>query len=101
MVGPGEPRQPGCKSGPIGGVPPSRDHKLMKVAGFVIPGAFLFLMPKCPVCFAGYVAFLTGIGLTFWVAETLRTVTLCISGALLAVAGLTSFLAWRSSRSLA
>lgn len=59
------------------------------------PGALLLLMPKCPACLAGYVALWTGIGLSFSVAEHLRTGLIVACVALLAYASLRTLVAWR------
>jgi hypothetical protein len=47
---------------------------------WLIPATMLVLMPKCPVCLAGYVALGTGIGLSFTAASWLRValIVLCI-----------------------
>jgi hypothetical protein len=51
-----------------------------EVVGWLMPTAMLALMPKCPVCVAGYVALATGIGISLPTAATLRVmlVMLCV-----------------------
>lgn len=41
-------------------------------AAWLLPGSLLLLMPKCPVCFAGYLALFTGLGVSLPVASGLR-----------------------------
>jgi hypothetical protein len=52
--------------------PASRFRRGGEVAGWVIPGMILALMPKCPACLAAYVAIGTGIGLSVPAATHLR-----------------------------
>ncbi len=57
---------------------------LRRLAGFVewaVPGAVLALMPKCPACFAAYIALGTGLGLSLTAAAYLRIalIVLCIA----------------------
>jgi membrane protein implicated in regulation of membrane protease activity len=55
-------------------------HRARKIAGYVIPGALLALMPKCPMCLVAYVAFCSGLTISCSSAHLLmRLVTaLCI-----------------------
>ena len=65
-----------------------------EIAGWIIPGAILALLPKCPMCLTAYVAIWTGIRLSFSAATHLRValVILCV--------GLILFVAARNARRL-
>ncbi|MCW1923939.1 hypothetical protein OKA05_15335 [Luteolibacter arcticus] len=55
--------------------------KARRLAGWLIPGGLLVLMPKCPMCVAGYVALFTGLGISLPVATWLRygLIACCVS----------------------
>ena len=74
--------------------PASRLRRGREITGWIIPGAILALLPKCPLCLAAYVAVWTGIGLSVSAATHLRA-----ASAILCV-GLILFLAARNARRL-
>jgi hypothetical protein len=44
----------------------------------IVPGAILLLMPKCPLCVAGYIAAGTGIGISVSAASHVRTAAMVL-----------------------
>jgi len=55
-------------------------RRVREIAGVLVPGAMLALMPKCPMCLAAYVALGTGFTLSYTSAHlVMRALTvLCI-----------------------
>lgn len=49
-------------------------HHAKNTASWVLPGAVLALLPKCPACFAACAMVWTGIGLSLPVASGLRMI---------------------------
>ena len=67
-----------CEAAPRGS--PATRRSFLGVAGWMVPGTILALLPKCPACLAAYVAIGTGLALSASAAAYLRTslVVLCI-----------------------
>lgn len=61
-----------CQSNPNA----SRRRRGGEVTGWLLSGATLVMIPKCPACLAGYVALATGIGISFSTATYLRLLVL-------------------------
>jgi hypothetical protein len=68
---------------------------------WLVPGSLLVLMPKCPVCFAAYIALFTGTGISIPAASGLRLFLIIACGAsllLLAFLCARKFLASKNQR---
>jgi hypothetical protein len=65
-------------------------RRFVDLVGWIVPGAILALIPKCPMCFAAYIALWTGIGLSLSAAIYLRASLLVVSIALILFLGVRS-----------
>lgn len=69
-----------------------------RFVSWIVPGAVLALMPKCPACLAAYIALGTGIGLSLPAAEHVRLGGLVLSAAVLGVLVLRVAVRFRAAR---
>jgi len=53
-------------------------HRYAGAASWLLPGAALALIPKCPMCLAAYIAMFSGVALPFSTAATLRWTLIAI-----------------------
>ena len=77
---------------------PSPLHRIRTAAEWVLPGAVLVVMPKCPACVAGYIALATGVGISFSAAENLRTLVLTACFLTLSFLAIKRVRVWRRRR---
>jgi hypothetical protein len=73
---------------------PALVRRLLENAGWMVPGAILALLPKCPVCMATYAVIGSGIGFSLSATTYLRTllVIMCLVSLLyLAARGMRRF----------
>jgi hypothetical protein len=56
-------------------------RRIGEISSWLVPGAALAMLPKCPACVAAYVALATGIGISLPTATYLRTtlVVVCVA----------------------
>ncbi|WP_406699499.1 hypothetical protein V5E97_11605 [Singulisphaera sp. Ch08] len=67
-----------CELGSSGTARKTIAQRGLASAGWVVPGALLAFLPKCPTCLAAYVAIGTGIGLSAATATSLRLMLLIL-----------------------
>lgn len=71
-------------------------RRAARVAGWVMPGTVLALMPKCPACLAAYIALATGLGISISAAAVLRSSLIVICVMALVVLSLRLLRRWRT-----
>jgi hypothetical protein len=69
-------------------------RRCIDVLGWIIPGAIMATLPKCPMCLAAYIAIWTGVGISLSAATHLRVALLVLS------VGLALFMAAKNSSRL-
>jgi hypothetical protein len=67
-----------CKAADGKARPSSRTHRTFALGKFSLPALILAVLPKCPACFAAYLALGTGISVSVTVASLFRTMLIGI-----------------------
>ena len=60
-------------------------HHCCEAGAWVIPSAFLAVLPKCPACVAAYMAAGTGLTLTMSAASSMRVLLIVFCGSVLSI----------------
>lgn len=71
-----------CTTGADNGTPPpTLARRSRNYASWLVPSVMLAVLPKCPACLAAYVAFGTGVSLSFTTASSIKTllVIMCVA----------------------
>lgn len=71
-----------CRAANERGAPP-RPRCIREILAWLLSGALLLLVPKCPACLAAQVALWSGVGLSFSTAAWLRWGLLLLAAAAL------------------
>lgn len=66
----------------------------VEIAAWIVPGALLALLPKCPACLAASIALATGVGISFSAASYLRTSLLIVCFSLLLYVSIRRGMRW-------
>lgn len=69
-----------------------------EIAGWIVPGATLALLPKCPACVVAYVALATGLGISFSMAAYIRMSLVIVSISVLLFVAARRAIRWWSRR---
>jgi hypothetical protein len=70
---------------------------LLKGISSILPAAVLLFLPKCPLCLAGWLTVMTGVGFSVSSVKWMRASVLVLSAASLALL-IWSRVRWRASR---
>jgi hypothetical protein len=84
-----------------GGRPPTTRRRFLTIIQLIVPGVFLALIPKCPLCFAGYTAVGCGMGLSISTETHLRLFLAILCVGLMCYLALRHFIAMIKNRSAA
>lgn len=70
----------------------------MGVVSWILPGAILLLMPKCPACLAAYIALVTGLSLTVSMAGYVQTGLIVLCSIMLTLLAIRLAARWMRTR---